>query len=462
MAEDAPAALVVASNRGPLSFTFGDDGTPVPAGSAGGLAGSLRDLVLGSGAVWVACAMSEADRAASAAGLMREEGLRIVSVEPDADRYAMAYDVVSNATLWFVHHHLYDLPRRPRFDRRWRRAWDAYRALNRSVADQVAAHAADGAVALVQDYHLALVPAMVAEQRPDVAVVHFSHTPFADPGVLRVLPDHAGVELLQGMAAATACGFHTRRWADAFLACCADRGTGPSATFVSPLSTDPDRLAARASSDACRAAAARLGEVVGDRRVIVRVDRMELSKNLVRGFWALDELLEHHPEHRGSVVMLALAYASRQGLPEYLAYRAEAEQVAALVNQRWGTADWQPVVLDVADDADRSFAALTMADVLLVNPVRDGLNLVAKEGPLVNGRDGVLVLSREAGASAELDGPALGVNPFDVTETADALHRALTMDGAERAERAAELRRRITGRPPRRWLDDQLAAAGRR
>lgn len=458
---DAPAKLVVASNRGPLSFSLADGGTPVPAGSAGGLAGSLRDLVGGTGAVWVAAAMSEADRAAAAAGLMREEGLRIDVVEPDPEAYAMAYDVVSNATLWFVHHHLYDLARRPRFDRRWHRAWDAYRAFNRLVADRVVQAAAPGGLALVQDYHLSLAPAMIAQARPDLAVVHFSHTPFADPGVLRVLPDEAGLELLRGMAGATACGFHTQRWADAFTACCLDRGLPAPTTFVSPLSTNPRRLTERAAGEACRAAADRLGRLVGGRRVIVRVDRVELSKNLVRGFWALDELLQEHPEHRGSVVMLALAYASRQGLPEYLAYRSEVEQVAAAVNQRWAADGWEPVVLDIADDADRSFAALTMADVLLVNPIRDGLNLVAKEGPVVNDRDGVLVLSREAGAFAELQGAALAVNPYDVTETADALHRALTMDPGERARRATDLRQRITGVPLQRWLDDQYRAAGR-
>lgn len=461
MPPDTSPSLVVASNRGPLSFRFDDTGQPVPGATAGGLAGSLRDLLVGTGSTWVACAMTDADRAAAAAGLQREEGLRIVTVEPDADRYAMAYDVVSNATLWFVHHHLYDLARRPRFERRWHEAWDAYRELNRSIADEVVEHAVDGDTALVQDYHLSLVPAMVRAVRPDVAVVHFSHTPFADPGLLRVLPDGVGQELLQGLAASRACGFHTRRWADAFVACCVDQGVEPPATVVTPLAPDAAKLADRARSDACRSAAARLAALVGDRRLVVRVDRMELSKNLVRGFWALDELLEEHPEHRGAVVMLALAYASRQGLPEYLAYRSEVEQVAAVVNERWGTADWQPVLLDIADDPDRSFAALTMADVLLVNPIRDGLNLVAKEGPLVNDRDGVLVLSREAGAWDELHDAALGINPYDITETAAALHQALGMAPGERAERATSLRARVAAHTPRQWLDDQLAAVRR-
>jgi len=437
----------------------GKDGVVVPTGSAGGMAGSLHDLVQGSGAIWVACAMSEGDRAAVAAGAMHEDGLHIVPVTPDPTDYAMAYDVVSNATLWFLHHHLYDLARRPRFDRRWHEAWAAYRAFNQAISDQVTRLAGDGAVVLVQDYHLSLVPAMVRADRPDLAVAHFSHTPFADPGVLRVLPDEAGAELLGGLAGATACGFHTERWAASFRACCVDRGIDPPATFASPLSPEPNRLASRASSAGCRAAAERIESLAAGRQVILRVDRVELSKNLARGFWAFDDLLDRHPEHRGAVVLLALAYPSREGLAEYLAYRAEVEQTAAMVNERWGTDQWMPVILDIADDAERSFAALTRADVLLVNPVRDGLNLVAKEGPLVNEHDAVLVLSHEAGAADELGGPALVVNPFDVVATSDALHQALTMTARERAERAVELRRRSLARPPRQWLDDQVSAA---
>ncbi len=211
------------------------------------------------------------------------------------------------------------------------------------------------------------------------------------------------------------------------------------------------------------AALARIEESVGagDRRVIVRVDRMELSKNLLRGFWAFEELLEQEPAHRERVVFVALAYPTRQGLAEYLAYQDEVETTVARINERWGTPGWTPVVLEVEDDYPRSLAALTRYDVLLVNPVRDGLNLVAMEGPVINTRDGVLALSREAGAFDQLAGGALEVNPFDVTGTATVLARALALGPEERAARAAALRTAILARRPADWLDDQLAAAGR-
>jgi len=439
------------------------DDEPVPAASGGGLAGSLHPLVEGTGATWVASTLGEADRRAVALGLMTSPGLRIELVEPDSHLYNLAYNVVSNSTLWFCHHHLFDAARRPRTDRRWMEAWDAYRAFNTLMAERVAEVAPDGGQVLVQDYHLALMAPALHALRPDLRTVHFTHTPFADPSVLRMLPSAVGDELLAALAGFGACGFHSERWAGAFRAGLVGAGLGGGATgtFVAPLSSDAARLRSSAAEPAVATAHTRIEESVGgaDRRVIVRVDRMELSKNLLRGFWAFEELLEQEPSHRERVVFVALAYPTRQGLPEYLAYQDEVESTVARINERWSTAGWTPIVLEVEDDYPRSLAALTRYDVLLVNPIRDGMNLVAKEGPLANTRDGVLALSREAGAFAELGPGALAVNPFDVSGTAAVLDRALSMSAGERASRAALLRSLVTARRPRDWLDDQLAAA---
>jgi len=452
--------LVVASNRGPVSFVLDDDGRPVHSGSAGGLAATLAPLLAGSGATWVACAMSEADRAAASLGLMAEDGLELRTVQPDPETYRMAYDVVSNSTLWFMHHHLFDLSRRPRFDRYWHQAWAAYRELNSLFAEAVSEAAAEGATVLVQDYHLYLLPALLAERRPDLRTVHFSHTPFADPGILRVLPAAVAKELLAGMSAGRSCGFHTSRWERAYRACCADTGVEPARTFVSALAPDPELLHRRTSEPWCVEARRRLDDMLGERRLVLRVDRIEPSKNLLRGLWALDELFEARPDLRGQVVMVAHAYNSRQSLAEYLAYGNEVEHAAARVNETWGAGDWQPVVLDVADDTASSLAALTRYDVLLVNPLRDGLNLVAKEGPLVNSTDGVVALSREAGAYEELRPAVVELNPFDVSATAVALAVALDLGPAERARRSEALRELVRQRKPGDWLSDLLAAAG--
>jgi trehalose 6-phosphate synthase len=450
------------SNRGPLTFRYRADGElqPVPAG--GGLASSLRDLLVGTNATWVSVTMGAADRAAAEQGLltMADEGLRLVPVPIDDDTYRQAYDVVANTTLWYCHHHLFDLPHRPRFDRHWRLAWEGYRAYNQAVADVVVDTAAEGEVVLVQDYHFSLLGSMLAQRRPDLRTVHFLHTPFADPNMLGVLPDDAAAEILHGMAGFAACGFHCHKWEAGFRACFAAAGLPIPATFVSPLSPDFDELEAAAATEASAAAGQVLRQQTGGRRLIVRSDRMEPSKNIVRGMLAFEELLTTHPEWQGQVVHVALAYPSRQGLAEYLAYGADVVHTAERINAAWGTADWTPIALHVEDDRARSLAALAMADVLLINPVRDGLNLVAKEGPLLNTASGVLVLSREAGAWEELADAALGVNPFDVSGTADALHLALSMDEDERATRAAKLVSIVRGRTSADWMRDQLAAAG--
>lgn len=452
--------VVIVSNRGPLSFRREEDGQLVARRGAGGLVSGLAPLVTGTDTVWIAAAISEGDREAAEQGVVDAEGFRVRLLALDAERYRAAYDVVCNATLWFLHHGLYDLARRPRFDRRFRDAWEAYREVNRAFADAVAESAPEGAAVLVQDYHLALVAPTLAERRPDLRLVHFSHTPFANPDLWRVLPLDLGRELLAGMAAHHACGFHSERWAASFRACCEEQLGQAPPTFVAPLAPDADDIRGVAGGDACGRALTELDQLLGDRAFVVRVDRIELSKNILRGFHAFEDLLERRPEWRERVVFGAFVYPSREGLPEYLAYRQEVESTVSRINERWATPGWTPILFDPSDDFPRSVAALRRADVFLVNPIRDGLNLVAEEGPLVNERDALLLLSPEAGVWDQLAGAARAVHPYDITGTADALADALAATPAERAAEATELRRRAEARRPQDWLADQLAAAG--
>jgi trehalose 6-phosphate synthase len=230
---------------------------------------------------------------------------------------------------------------------------------------------------------------------------------------------------------------------------------------VTPLAPDPDDLAAAGASPECAAAGRELRDAVGDRKLLVRVDRIELSKNVLRGFHAFDDLLERYPEWRQRVVFAAFLYPSREGLAEYLSYRQEVEGLVARLNDKWATPDWTPIHMKTSDDYPRSMAALQMADVVLVNPIRDGLNLVAMEGVLVSQHASALVLSTEAGAWEQLgDAGAISINPFDVGATAEALHTALSMTSDERSARHAQLRAVVAARTPRDWLREQLAAAG--
>ena len=452
---------MVVSNRGPVSYREGDDGQLVAQRGAGGLIATLAPALVGRRATWVAAAIGAGDRKAAAQGLGGEgDDLRVRLLDVDEDDYRAFYEVISNQTLWFAYHGLDNRPLTPALGPGWHQAWDAYVRVNRAFADAVADEAPHGATVLVHDLHLSLVGAMLAAERPDLATAHFAHTPFCWPDGLAVLRLDHRRQLLEGLSGHGAVGFHSARWERAFLACCAELEVAAPHTFVAPAVAEPADVQGIAAGEACARHLSWIEDLVGDRRLVVRVDRMELSKNVVRGFQAYDLLLEQHPELGGRVLFLALCYPSREGLAEYAAYRDAVVAEVARVNGRWASSGRPVVHLVAEDDFPRSVAALCRADVALINPVRDGLNIVAKELAIVNRRNGVLCLSPEAGAWEELgDAGALAAPPFDLQGTADALHTALTMGDAERAERAHRLRAAATERTPADWLAAQLRAA---
>jgi trehalose 6-phosphate synthase len=457
------AQVLVASNRGPVSYEVREDGSLHARRGGGGLVSGLSAIGPDAGALWVCSALSDGDREAVRRGV-GEDGVRMLDVP--ADVHAEAYNGIANSVLWFVHHMLYQTPLEPVFDAEFRRQWASYEAYNRAFAEALAEEAAEGAVAIVQDYHLTLVPGMLRELRPDLRIGHFSHTPWAPVDYFRLLPDDIAEQVLRGMLGADRLGFLTRRWADAFTACCEAvvGGLGGTEIGVHGLGADADFLRKRSHEPDVDERMAALREEIGTapdggaRRTIVRVDRTELSKNIVRGLLAYRELLAERPEWRERVVHVAFAYPSRQDLAVYRDYTAEVRRVAEAVNEEFGTAGWTPVVLHVKDDFARSLAAYRLADVALVNPVRDGMNLVAKEVPLVSDAGCVLVLSREAGAYEELGEDALVVNPYDVSGTARALHEALSVGAGERAARSERLAAAGTALPPARWFLEQLDA----
>jgi trehalose 6-phosphate synthase len=454
-----PNDLLVLSNRGPVSFGRDGDGNLRAKRGAGGLVVTLGPGAERDAALWLACAATPDDREAARVGLAVPGRVGYQPVIVDREDYQAYYDVVSNQTLWFCLHGLWDLPRRPRFDRHWWAAWPRFRAVNQQIADAAADAAGPGATVLIQDYHLALVPKMLADRRPDLRTASFMHIPWCSPAELSVLPDEVAEAVLSGLAGGGPCGFHSPRWAKAFDDCCQELLGRTPATFVSPAATDADDLRVVAASEACQQEYDKIDVLAGDRTLIVRVDRMEPSKNVLRGFWAFDELLEARADLRGQVTFAAMVYPSRLGLVEYQAYGQEVQSLAARLNAKWSSPDWTPIVLDPVDNYPRSVAALRRSDVLLVNPVRDGLNLVAKEGPVVNDRDGILVLSRQAGAWDEMRDHAIGINPFDVSATAAALGRAIDLPKPERAARAAGLREAALAASPLGWFDDQLSKA---
>ncbi len=463
MVSEHAAQVLVASNRGPVSYTLREDGSLDARRGGGGLVSGLSAIGRdgdGASSLWVCAALGDGDREAVRRGA-GEPGVRMLDI--DAGVHADAYNGIANSVLWFVHHMLYQTPLEPAFDAEFRRQWAAYETYNRAFADALAAEAAPGAVVMVQDYHLCLVPGMLRELRPDLRIGHFSHTPWARRRLLPLLPDDIGAAAAARTAGRgpggvpdPALGGHLRGVRGDVLGAGALEGT---AVGVHGLGADADFLRARSQRQDVEEWLVRLRERVGaGRRTVVRVDRTELSKNIVRGLLAYRRLLTDRPEWRGQVVHIAFAYPSRQDLAVYRDYMASVRRLAEEINAEYGTDDWQPVLLELDDDFARSLAAYRMADVALVNPVRDGMNLVAKEVPVVSDEGCALVLSREAGAYEELGEDAIAVNPYDVMATADALHEALVMDPQERAERTKRLAAAATALPPTAWFLDQLAA----
>lgn len=498
---DAPATnpgtrgqwrLLVASNRGPVSFHRDDEGTLQSNPGGGALLAALTAAPESEPALWVCASLSDSDRAAARSAPDGRLGVRLhrqrdqppteTSVPPTAHRVRMldiealtfsrAYNGVANSVLWYVHHLLCDTARMPTFDARFRREWSAYVDYNRAFADAIAEDAAPSAKVVVQDYHLALLPRMLREQRPDLAIAHFAHTPWAPPDYFRILPDDVATALLEGHLAADHAGFLTTRWARAFLECC-EAQLGATVDYARgivehagrrtevaahSLGVDADSLRERAARPDVRARMRWLRSLVGGRRLILRVDRTERSKNTVRGLLAYREFLRAHPEWHGRVVHLAITYPGYDDLPDYHEYTAAVQKLTKKIIDEFGSPDWDPLVLTTDDDFARSLAAYRMADVAVVNPLRDGMSSVAKEIPTVSDAGCALVLSREAGAAAELATDALLVNPYDVDATAGAIHRALAMTDEERGQRSHRLAASAATDPPAHWFGEQLAA----
>ncbi len=445
--------LIVVSNRGPVTYHRDVNGARVTGRGGGGLATALRGLADAHDVTWIASAQTEEDREVAAAG-EADEG--VVLIAHDRAAYDRYYNVVANPLLWFLQHSLWGLATRPDIDRDVHEAWrTGYVAVNAAFAEAVVAQLDNepDAIVFFHDYHLYLAPRMVRDARPDAVLAQFVHIPW--PADWSVLPKQWRDAIFDGLLANDVVGFHTERWAHNFLTALRRPGARRVSRTTRSRSTSPSSMRSASATRRARAERALLAD--RPEKLIVRVDRTDPSKNIVRGFKAFRLLLEEHPEWRGRVSMLALLDPSRQAIPEYVEYLAAVEREVAEINDRFGRPGWLPIDLQVEDDFPHSVAAYKQYDVLFVNAVYDGLNLVAKEAPLVNTRDGVLVLSENAGAHEELSDWALSVNPFDVAGQADALHEALTMDQRERARRAEAICEHVRANDVGAWLAALLA-----
>jgi trehalose 6-phosphate synthase len=472
MTSDLRIALV--SNRGPISFVDKADGGFEVKRGAGGLAGALDPVArrLGDRAIWIAAATSETDRRAAQAGEVKRVqdllGYRFALLDLDPETYQAYYDRVSNRMLWFANHCLWDEIGLRGFDASDEQAWrDAYEPVNRRFAQIIAEHVEQDSLVLFQDYHLSTAPLYLRESQPGRTISHFTHSSFCGPSEgLSRLPNDLGKRVIEGMLGADLVGFHVERWANNFMTCCESIGAevdfntaeveyGNRRSFVRsyPIQIEASQLRKRAERPEVRSWVKRLRDWAGEAKLIVRIDRMEPSKNVVRGFEAFGLLLDRRPDLRETVRFVACVYPSRETMDEYQEYARNVQAIVEDLNVRYPGS----VRLFAEDNFDRSLAAEVVYDVLLVNPLMDGMNLVSKEGPALNETNGVLALSMGAGSFSELSPNAVVIeDALDVEATADALELALELPPDKRNEMSLGLRRRVEATTPEDWIDAQI------
>jgi trehalose 6-phosphate synthase len=469
-----PWAPIVVSNRAPLEprrhggFRRG----------GGGLVTALLALVRASQATCVAVARTEEERRLAterldAVQVGARDPMHVHYALPDPKQYHDYYGVIANPMLWFVQHYLWDLGYEPVVDDRLHRAWnDGYVQVNRQVADvvcRVASASARRPLILTQDYQLYLAPRRIRECVPEATLQHFVHIPWPAPQYWKVLPETMRDAIVDGLLANDVVGFQSERDVGNFLFTCEanmglrvdhrERAVLYQGRVIwvrsYPISIDVEGNRRLAASTGVRREEEHLASWRPP-RLIVRVDRTDPSKNIVRGFLAYARMLREHPELRGEVIFWAFLQPSRQDIGRYRDYLRAIRESVKDINAELGLPGWQPIRLEFGENLPRAVAAYRNFDVLLVNPIYDGMNLVAKEGMLLNERAGALVLSENAGVHEELGGHAITINPFDVAATADALYEALHLSSDQRRVRQEEAREIIRANDIHRWVARQL------
>ena len=478
--------LIIATNRGPVEYYLTQDNVLKHRRGAGGMVTALIDAGNRMEVSWVAMAMTEGDRLALKEAQQDGDGLldsplhgqnmklRYVAVSKTA--YRKHYEVFSNQILWFLQHYLYNPDENSAVTRRLQDAWtNGYCVANRAIADAVNAEIEredSSAVVMLHDYHLYLAPAMIRKDHPSVVIQQFIHIPWPDVRCWHFLPSNITHAIYSGLVGNDIIGFQTERDARNFLEGARTLLEGAVVDFEEgaiwwqgrriqvrayPISISVTGERRAVQSAAGKRAVEKILPLLDGKKTIMRVDRIEPTKNILRGFQAYAQMLDEHPELSGKVTFLAFLVPSRQALPRYQRYNTEVLKIIEEINSKYGSDEWVPIHAFFGNDRTRSLAAMQLYDVLLVNPIIDGMNLVAKEGPVVNRCNGVLVLSRTAGAFQQLGKASIPTSPTDVTETAQALYKALTLPDDERATKAKSARQAVERYDLNTWLTRQIS-----
>jgi len=480
----SPRRLILATNRGPIEYYFTEDRQLRLRRGSGGIVTALSSLSNYVELNWIASAMGEGDR--EVARRAHGKRFKVPSVSNNLylnfivsprDTYHKFYSVICNPLLWFLQHYMWNSPRTPNINQVVYDAWEnGYVPVNQAFAQAVVAEATANEllpIVMLNDYHLYLASGYIREEMPNVVIQHFIHVPWPSPSYWQLLPGSMRQAILRSLCTADIVGLQTMRDVRNFLHCCeafideAEIDYGQQAVQLNghvlqvrayPVSVDVNGLKKLVSSARVREDEQRLRRLCGE-QTIVRVDRVEPSKNIVRGFRAFDALLERYPQFLGKVKFLAFLVPTRTHLKLYQRYIQEVTQMIDDINSKYGTEEWHPIDFFYENNYTQAIAGMCLYDVLLVNAVIDGMNLVAKEGPIVNNRDGVLILSETVGACEQLGQDALTMAPADLEGTTQALYTALTMPPEERNKRATRLKKSIEEADVTNWLSCLLEDA---
>ena len=475
--------IIIASNRGPIENIEDQDGSILQQKGSGGLITGLSGAIKTVDATWISCPQTPQDvdfdeGYASLFGDDKDIHIKFIHVDPKT--YDDYYNVISNPLIWFLQHSMWNVPSEPVIDHTTWQAWnDGYLAVNRRFADEITKRIkkmTGKTLVMLQDYQLYMAAKYIRETSSAMTqptLLHFIHIPWPGPEYWYILPPTMRRAILESLCGVDLLGFQTKddglnfiRTIEAHLPQAYVSYEhmrvwyNNHATYIDdfPISIDVNSLTAMADNETVLEHKQDLEETIGDRQLILRVDRIDPSKNIVRGFQAYQELLTLHPEYQEKVVFLAMLVPSRRGIEEYQDYLDKIMAISGQINADIGTKDWEPVRILVGEDYERALAAMQLYDVLLINAIADGMNLVAKEGPTVNTRDGVLILSERAGASLQLAPGSTIISPCDIYATAEALHQGLSMDAAEKHNRANTLKWIIKQYDIHKWFSDQIQA----
>ncbi len=473
--------LVLGSNRGPIEHRLTPDGQIQARRGSGGLVTAFSSLLRDLDFTWIASALGEGDRRAweTAQGASIPAGLpgyRLSLRYVSAPRrvYHKYYNIFCNPLLWFLQHYMWSASYTPSVDSTVHDAWEnGYVAVNRFFADAVVAEAAGSSepvCVMVHDYHLYLVAGYVRQELSNAIIQHFVHIPWPASAYWELLPSYIRRSICQSLCSADIVGFQTRRDGHNFLQACEEVLPDASVDYASrtvslgghetvvrtyPLSIQVEDVRRIATSSRAQEYERQLETLIGE-KTIVRVDRAEPNKNILRGFRAYEILLQRHPELQGQVKFLAFLVPSSTHIRQYQRYLEEIEQLVKSINDRCGTPEWQPIHLFLENNYTQAIAGMRLYDVFLANAVIDGMNLVAKEGPVVNAKDGVLILSEAAGAYPQLAKGVLPVASADVEGTMQAMYDALMMPAEERQQRRALLVEAIEREDITHWFQRQF------